>query len=78
MAYAEGALTIKSPKAIGVDFCAAYYDENGALIACRKIELAIGAGTNKVSVEGLATGANVKFMLWDKDMKPLCDCLTWE
>lgn len=78
MAYADGVLTVKSPKAMGADFFAVYYDENGALMACRKLELAIGAGTNNISVEGLATGANVKFMLWDKDMKPLCDCLTWK
>lgn len=78
MSYEDGVLTVKSPKAIGADFVAAYYDENGALMTCRKLELAIGAGTNNISVEGLTTGANVKFMLWDKDMKPLCDCLTWE
>lgn len=78
MAYTDGVLTVKSPKAMGADFFAVYYDENGALMTCRKLELAIGAGTNNISVEGLTTGANVKFMLWDKDMQPLCDCLTWE
>lgn len=78
MAYTDGVLTVKSPKAIGADFFAVYYDENGALMTCHKLELALGAGTNKISVEGLVAGANVKFMLWDKDMQPLCDCLTWE
>ena len=77
MAYADGILTIKSPSALGVDFVAAYYNEDGSLITCRKLELAIGAGTNNIEVTGLTTGSNVKFMLWDKDMKPLCETLTW-
>lgn len=77
MSYDNGILTIKTPRALGADFMAAYYDNKGALIECRRIELSLGIGTNNISIDGLTTGANVKFMLWE-NMRPLCESLTWE
>lgn len=78
MSYENNILTIKSPIAFGADFVAAYYNEDGSLLTCRKLELGIGIGTNNIAVEGLTAGKNVKCMLWDKNMQPMCECLTWE
>lgn len=65
MSYENGILTIKTLKAMGADLIVAYYTDDGSLISCTIKELALGAGTNNISVDDIDTGSNVKLMLWN-------------
>ena len=75
MAYQNGQLTISSPIIKTADLMVGYYKGN-KFIGCYKeqVDLKIGeAGNVYIDITLPDDADNAKFMLWDKDMEPLCD-----
>lgn len=72
MSFENEILTVNSSIAQISDLMIAYYDREGTLIKCDKAEHVLSIGGNEFIVDSFDEGLYVKFMLWDKNMKPLC------
>ena len=61
-----------------INLYVAGYDEKKKLKSCDMQIIFVEEGINRVKIDDVEMGSYVKFLLWDENMNPLCDALTWE
>ena len=76
--YDSGYISIDAMEDTKINLYVAGYDEKKKLKSCDMQIIFVEEGINRVKIDDVEMGSYVKFLLWDENMNPLCDALTWE